>query len=91
MASFSETSNLNKATLKIAPNPFKTNTVIAVKSESETFSKVEILNILGKKVRTLVLENDIAVLNKENLYSGIYFVKCVGNKESILIGKVIIE
>lgn len=91
LASFSETSNLNKATLKIAPNPFKTNTVIAVKSESETFSKVEILNILGKKVRTLVLENDIAVLNKENLYSGIYFVKCVGNKESILIGKVIIE
>lgn len=82
---------LIKAKLNVTPNPFKNSTIITVEAGKEVFNKVEILNIIGKNVRTISMENSLAVFNKENLASGIYFIKCTGNKNSVLTGKVIIE
>lgn len=83
--------SLNKPSITVSPNPFNDETLISVLSLEESFYCLEIINVLGKKVKTINLVNSSAFFKKENLPAGIYFVKCVGNKNSVLISKIIIE
>ena len=60
------------------PNPFNPSTTIKYDLPKEGFVSLKIFNILGKKVRTLVSENESAgtyniSFNASDLPSGIYF------------------
>lgn len=69
------------------PNPASTNVTFKA---SSTISKVQIFNLLGKKVvDTNSLINNI--LNIVNLNSGMYLVKVYSSKNKILTQKLIIK
>lgn len=83
--------SMRKPMIAIAPNPFTTETIISVISDEELFNDIEIINLLGKNIKTIHFVNSSAILMREGLPAGIYFIKCTGSKSSVLISKVIVE
>lgn len=66
------------------PNPFNPNTTIQFSVPEQSFVKLEIFNSLGEKISTLVSEelnagNYKYEWNAENLSSGIYYYKLMGD------------
>jgi endonuclease I/chitodextrinase len=70
----------NLAQVKLYPNPVKNNLTVNLKSDITT--KIEIYDILGKRVlgRTL---NETSSINLQGLNTGIYIVKITQNNASI--------
>jgi len=70
------------------PNPFNPTTLIRYYLNKSTGIKLEVFDLLGNKVKTLVNkfqksgEYDV-IFNSENLSSGIYFYKLKSEKQSI--------
>ena len=68
-------------TLKAAhPNPFNLTTLISYSTPIASHISLKLYNLAGRKVRTLVEENQIAgtyqvVLKAGELASGLYFVR----------------
>jgi hypothetical protein len=62
------------------PNPFNPSTTIQFTLPEESFTKLEIFNVVGEKIETLVSETLSAGIHKyewnaENLVSGVYFYR----------------
>jgi len=60
------------------PNPFNPNTIIEFKIPKTSIISIEIFDILGRKIKTLINEEKAAgnytiLFNAYNLYSGVYF------------------
>ena len=63
--------------IKINPNPFNSSTYIEYNLETQSIVKLEIYNILGRKIRTLVNKNQNqgnykVLFEAEGLSTGLY-------------------
>ena len=70
--------------ISVHPNP--TKGFVLLESHTYTIKKVEIVNLLGKKVTTIYSKNKIDLRSFEN---GIYFFKIYTDTKEILVKKII--
>ncbi|MBN4066017.1 SBBP repeat-containing protein, partial [Candidatus Amoebophilus asiaticus] len=75
----------------IYPNPFNTSTTLTTNNLNKTPYMLEILNILGEKVRGYIFTSNTLTIKKGNLRNGIYFYILTENTQSIQTGKLIIN
>ncbi|MBN4066018.1 SBBP repeat-containing protein [Candidatus Amoebophilus asiaticus] len=75
----------------IYPNPFNSSTTITINNQNKISYKLEILNILGEKVRGYRFTSNTLTIKKGNLRNGIYFYILTDNNQSIDTGKLIIN
>ena len=78
------------------PNPFNPVTTISYGLDVDAFVNLDIYNIVGEKVVTLV--NDFqnpgyhnVYFNASNLSSGIYFIKLVSNSRTLVKKMVLLK
>jgi hypothetical protein len=75
--------------LRLYPNPFSTTATVEWQV-NEVIQRIELVNMLGQTVRTIEHPQDHSVtIDRENLASGIYFLKVYAGKT--LIMKVMVE
>jgi glucose/arabinose dehydrogenase len=78
--------------ITISPNPAKDIVLIQSKTFSTTMRKIEVFTILGKKVRTITIENlNTYQLHLETLSQGLYFVKIIANNNAVAVKKLLIQ
>ena len=85
--------NFNSKDISIYPNPFSETTTFEIKSEkaNEKYT-FELLDVLGKKVRTM---NEISAkqftISRNGLENGIYFYKIYSSESIVGVGKLIVD
>ncbi len=79
--------------IHIYPNPFSHHTTIEVKNLPQENHQLQLINILGRKVRELDLKEGKAVLQRGDLESGLYLVRVLeeGNGRILGNGKIIVN
>ncbi len=79
--------------IHIYPNPFSHQTTIEVKNLPHGNHRLEVMDILGRKVRDLTLESGKANLQRGDLESGLYLIRVLeeGSNEILGSGKVLVE
>ncbi len=81
--------DMGPGALKVYPNPFSTTATIEWQSNG-IIQRIDLVDMLGQTVRTIEHPQGTSVtLTRENLPSGIYFLKMYGDEA--LIRKVMIE
>lgn len=80
---------LSKNNFKIYPNPAKNN-VQLIMNNDQLGSKIEIINISGKVVMSVIARETTQFLNVSNLTKGIYFVKLI-TKQGVKTQKLTLE
>jgi hypothetical protein len=80
-------SNLPSNSLNIYPNPVKASSIIEFRALKSTNCAIDIYDLAGQKVSTIIDENITAgvhsyTLNAANLPQGIYFVKLITSEGS---------
>ena len=84
------TNTLEIASLKVYPNPAKSNFTIALSNISE--ADVIIYNTLGKVVyKKRATTGEIKFENNSNLTSGIYLIKAISNDNKVYHSKLVIK
>ena len=84
------TNTLEKASLKVYPNPAKSNFTIALSNISE--ADVIIYNTLGKLVyKEKTNTGDIKFKNNSNLTPGIYLIKAISGEGKVFHTKLIVR
>ena len=80
-----------ETSLSIFPNPASEFVNLAITS-NETNKRIYIIDLLGKKVYTNILKDDVANLrvNTSNFLPGVYFVSITSNNKSIRTSKIVI-
>lgn len=83
----------NRYAISVYPNPFSDYSTIEVSGVGEGSYQLEVMDIVGRKVQTLTLENGKARLDREELESGVYLWRILeeGNSEVIGVGKVMVR
>ncbi|MCY7408755.1 MAG: T9SS type A sorting domain-containing protein, partial [Chitinophagales bacterium] len=84
-----------QSSLKVYPNPVITSSMISFYLQENSLVNIELLDLAGRKIKTLLNENLEAgdhnlKLNREQLSAGIYFLRIKMNNESSII-KIIIQ
>ncbi len=80
----SDTNEINKASLKIYPNPTNINPTISV--SKGTIETIEVISILGKRVRSFEnIKNQNFEININGLSTGIYLIRVNDNSVKKLI------
>jgi hypothetical protein len=78
--------------ISIAPNPMIDVATIYIGSLKGTIDlDLIILDVLGKKVKTLSHQTNIITINRNDLSSGIYFYELKNNGRKIGAGKFVME
>jgi hypothetical protein len=79
-----------KNTVAIYPNPFTTSTLIKLNSPAVNAS-LYVYNLYGQLVREVnAINEDAIVLQKDNLQSGIYFIKLIQDNIEVISEKLIV-
>ena len=81
--------NFNKVSFSISPNPLTTSTTIRV-SNSNNSHQLRIYDILGKLVKTLRINSNEFMLQKENLDTGVYMLNIYSEDGSFQDSKKLI-
>jgi hypothetical protein len=77
--------------IKISPNPIKTAAEITL-DKTHNKIKIEILNINGQSIRQEETTNSkIITINRNNLKSGVYFVRINADGKFLGVEKLIVE
>src|SRR5205085_7393383 len=81
--------------LTVYPNPVITSTTISFSLEQDSYITVELLDVSGKKMKTLLDANTQAgnhqlQLNRDQLSAGIYFLQVKMNGESEVM-KIVVQ
>ncbi len=78
--------------VNVYPNPAKEQTTLEISSTDlpENF-KLSLTNILGEKVREILVNSSKTSINLEGLYSGIYFYQVIGATKILNAGKIFVE
>lgn len=79
-----------KKEVSISPNPFHKSATLQTSNEFAN-SELIILNILGEKVRQQDIYGRTTVINRDELFAGIYFYRLTNNKGYTVSGKFIID
>ena len=87
--SISETAK--ETSLKLFPNPATTELNVQLNS-NETNKKIEVIDLLGKKVFTKTVSNNSSnfKINTTNYKPGIYFVSVTSNNKAVRTEKIVI-
>jgi len=93
-ATYSQTTKANRG-IFISPNPFSSSTIISFSLEQNSYITMELLDLSGRKMKTLLDENTEAgnntvQLNREQLSAGIYFLRVKMNGESSVM-KIVVQ
>jgi len=78
--------NLDAETLSIFPNPFQNTLVFNI--DENVSNNIQILNIDGKVIETIITDKNRIEVSTEHLLSGIYFVQILVN-DNIIRRKII--
>ncbi|MBU0488177.1 MAG: T9SS type A sorting domain-containing protein [Bacteroidetes bacterium] len=84
IVSISKNNNINSKSIEIYPSPATINITIGVPQKAE----IDIYNIEGQIIKTMMSSDNGIIINIENFSSGVYVVKAKTDKE-ILQGKFI--
>ncbi|MDD5570446.1 MAG: T9SS type A sorting domain-containing protein [Bacteroidales bacterium] len=84
-------SNISSLTNKVTifPNPFNASTTIQLQAEIVN-STLTIYNIFGQKVKSINVSGDEIKIDRENLLSGIYFIRLTQDDKVIMTDKLVI-
>lgn len=74
----------------IYPNPFVHQTTIAFNTEMRN-STLNVIDILGKEVKTINFSGNHVIFEKGELQSGIYFIQVISDKKVIANKKIVIQ
>ena len=78
--------------LSIFPNPLKDNAVVTIDIINGTDYQLAILNIYGQEVKKISsIKTDKIYIHREDLLSGLYFIKLTNSNKLVGIKKLIIE
>jgi hypothetical protein len=72
--------------LKIYPNPV--NSILNVQA-TQSITKIEIFDVFGKKLQTIIDDSALIHLKMDSYTKGIYFIKIYGEEKSFKVEKVI--
>jgi Cu/Zn superoxide dismutase len=77
------------------PNPFNPSTIISYNLPEKAFVSLDVFNILGEKVATLVSESQqggahFVKFDGEKFASGVYFYRLTANGQSVQVRKMIL-
>ena len=86
-ATNSSTENQNKIELSIFPNPVKDKIII----DNNNIALFQLFDIFGREVIHLNVINDLTIIRREKLASGIYLYKLSRKDSKIISGKLIFE
>ena len=78
--------NLNSQNISVYPNP--NNKFFNIKSTVKII-KIDVLDILGSKIKTILPNNNLAEINISENPSGVYFLKLSLENENIVTKKII--
>lgn len=83
--------NSEKANVKIFPNPFLSTTTFTFTYEHDSEKELEIYDMLGKKIKTLLIPNgkNSITINSDDMNSGMYFYQLKDSEKIIATGKLI--
>jgi hypothetical protein len=76
--------------MSISPNPFNTFTTISFDQFQEN-SVINIIDILGKVVKTQTLSGNQVMIERADLNKGIYFVQIIDKKKNVTTRKIVIQ
>lgn len=84
---------ISNSKVEVYPNPFKDKTTFEIKSENSKLPyKLEVYNILGKKVRSIDnINSNTFKFSSDDLESGIYLYKVLSSEKEIGKGKIFVE
>ncbi len=82
----------NGYSIRVYPNPFSDYTTIEVEGLPKGAYQLEVIDILGRKVQTLILENGKVRLERGKLESGVYLFRIgsIGG-EYVRNGRILVE
>lgn len=83
-----EVTSLNEYDVKVSIYPNPTNGMIRV--ESGNIVDIVVYNIVGQKVRYLIVKNDFCNLDLSNLNEGVYFIK-INTENGVVTKKIILS
>ncbi|MBP6456937.1 MAG: T9SS type A sorting domain-containing protein, partial [Chitinophagaceae bacterium] len=72
--------------LKIYPNPV--NSILNVQA-TQRITKIEIFDVFGKKLKTIIDDSTLIHLKMDSYAKGIYFLKIYSEEMSFIVEKVI--
>jgi len=80
----------------VFPNPFSTKTILFIETKYRNYDgMVYIYDVLGREVRSSVINEPQTIINKDGLSQGVYFYKVEmntkTNKINIATGKLVVE
>jgi hypothetical protein len=82
------TSECNKKSqISIFPNPFSTNILVTIPEEWILPINVQVIDYLGRKIKSLQIENEMPTLNislDESIPDGTYFIKFFNEKNQFI-------
>lgn len=68
--------------IQVYPNPVKEELQITIAGKADGQARIQVLDITGKLVRSVLLNNNAARVDMRNLPSGMYLVKYVDNSHA---------
>lgn len=88
-----EEANVNNNNLTIFPNPFTTQANLVLPEEIEINGKtmLVIYDVMGNETTRVTITSYRALINRDNLPSGMYFCKVVSDNTVIATGKFIVQ
>jgi hypothetical protein len=78
------------AAINIYPNPFRMTATLMLNHESRKYATLKIYNTLGSLVKEQAISGQSAIINREGLENGIYFIR-VSDGEHEWMVKVVVE
>jgi hypothetical protein len=78
-------------TFLVFPNPFISSTTIKLITNKNISANVKLFDMLGNEVKSILVTNNEATIERENLGNGIYFYNIISDDKLIATGKLIIE
>jgi hypothetical protein len=76
--------------ISIYPNPFKSEITVEF-DEYQKNTTINILDALGKKIKSLNLNGNKIVIDKSGMNSGIYFLQIVDENEYVVSRKIVLQ
>ncbi len=74
MAGSNEVGNENA--ISVSPNPFSESTTVTISEDVDlNNTSLEVYNILGKKIKSIAVEQSQVILTNENLQPGVYMLR----------------
>ncbi|MDD5570315.1 MAG: sugar-binding protein [Bacteroidales bacterium] len=78
--------------VNIYPNPFTVYSTLKISSATILKNAmIKIYDVCGKEVKTILINDNETIIDREELINGIYFYSIINNNETINKGKLVIQ